>query len=163
MLYYYYPSKDELFFAVVEGAYAKLSAELAQALTPELSVELRIERTYRRIANLSEPELEVLRLVACEILKGTERLDRLVERFQRGHVALIARVVADGFADGTFDRSRHPLLVFMALMGLGGLPQIVRRFAGERLPFRDAPAGDALSLALVDVLLHGVAVRAASG
>lgn len=161
MLYYYYPTKDDLFFAVVEDVYQKISSELAEALAPALPVERRVERAYQRLAALSEPELLVLRLVACEILKGTERLDRLFERFQRGHIALMGRLVADGLGDGTFDRTRHPLVLLMALMGLGGLPQIIRRFAGARLPFPDAPAGDALSRELVDVLMHGVAARPA--
>ena len=159
MLYYYYPSKDELFFAVVEDAYGKVSADLAQALAPELPVEQRIERAYRRIAALSEQELVVLRLVLCEIIKGTARLGRLVDRFQRGHLALMAQLVADGLHDNTFDHTRHPLVVLMALLGIGGPPQIIRRFAGERVPFADAPAGETLSRALVDVLLHGVAAR----
>ncbi|HEY2404373.1 MAG TPA: TetR/AcrR family transcriptional regulator [Polyangiaceae bacterium] len=159
MLYYYYPSKDDLFFAVVEDVYGKVSADLADALKPELPVAMRVERAYQRIASLSDQEIQVLRLVICEILKGTERLDQLLDRFQRGHLGLMARVVADGLADGTFDRNRHPLLVLMALMGLGGLPQVIRRFAGARLPFRDALAGAALSLELVDVLLHGVAAH----
>ena len=162
MLYYYYPTKDDLFFAVVEDVYQKISGELVEALAPERSVEDRVERTYRRIAAFSEQELVVLRLVACEILKGTERLELLLERFQRGHVALMGRLVADGIGDGTFDRRRHPLVVFMALMGLGGLPQIIRRLAADRLPFPDAPAGDALSHELVQVLLHGVAPRPAA-
>ena len=35
MVYYYFPTKDELFLAVVEEVYAKLLADLASALAPE--------------------------------------------------------------------------------------------------------------------------------
>ena len=34
MVYYYYPSKEELFFAVVEETYSKLVADLGRALAP---------------------------------------------------------------------------------------------------------------------------------
>lgn len=157
MVYYYYPTKDELFFAVVEATYSQLVADLAQALAPDVSVEERLRRLYERIGVLSEAELRVLRLVMCEVLKGTTRLEPIVKRFQAGHVALIVATVRDAFAQGTFDRGRHPLVAMTALLGLAGIAQIACRFAADRLPFPGAPTGAALSAELVDVLLRGLA------
>jgi AcrR family transcriptional regulator len=160
MVYYYYPSKDELFFAVIEATYSKLVADLALALSPGVSVEERLRRLYERIGALSEAELRVLRLVVCELLKSTARFERIVQRFQVGHVALIASTVRDAFAQGTFDPSRHPLVAMVSMLGLGGAAQIACRFAANRLPFPGVPLGKELSAELVDVLLHGVARRA---
>lgn len=162
MVYYYYPNKDLLFFAVVDEAYAKLVADLAQALAPELNVEQRLQRFYERLGALSPSELRVLRLVVCEILKSTERFERLAERFQSGHVALIANLVQQAFAQGTFAAGRHPLVAMVSLVSLAGLAQVVARFAGRRLPFPGAPAGGELSSELVDVLLHGLSQPPAS-
>jgi len=80
-----------------------------------------------------------------------------VQRFQAGHVALIASTVRDAFAQGTFDTKRHPLVAMAAMLGLAGITQIMCKFAADRLPFPGAPAGKELSAELVDVLLHGVA------
>lgn len=157
MVYYYYPSKEELFFAVVEEAYAKLVADLALALAPDQSVEARLLCFYRRLGALSEAELRVLRLVACEVLKSTDRFERIAARFQSGHIALIAQAVQQAFAEGTFAAGRHPLVAMVSLVTLAGFGQIAARFAGARLPFPGAPSGAALSAGLVDVLLHGLA------
>ncbi len=161
MVYYYYPSKEDLFFAVVEDAYAKLVADLALALAPERSVEERFQRFYERLGALSESELRVLRLVATEVLRSSERFDRIAQRFQSGHIALIAQAVQQAFAEGTFASGRHPLVAMVSLLSLGGLAQFAARFAGDRLPFPGAPRGAELSAALVDVLLHGLSSPAA--
>lgn len=159
MVYYYYPSKDELFFAVVEATYSKLVADLGLALAPDVPVEERLRRFYQRLGALSLDELRVLRLVACEVLKSTARLERIVKRFQSGHVALIAATVREAFDRGTFHAERHPLVAMVSLLGLGGIAQIMCRFAADRLPFPGAPAAKELSAELVDVLLHGVASK----
>ncbi len=159
MVYYYYTSKDELFFAVVEATYSKLVADLALALAPNVKVEERLHRFYERLGALSDDELRVLRLVVCEVLKSTTRLERIVQRFQSGHVALIAATVRDAFADGTFDNARHPLVAMVSLVGLAGIPQIMCKVAADRFPFPGAPVGKELSAELVDVLLRGVSSR----
>jgi AcrR family transcriptional regulator len=161
MVYYYYPSKDELFFAVVEETYAKLVLDLGLALAPDVSVEERLRRLFERLGALSAAELRVLRLVATEVLKSTVRLERLVKRFQSGHVALIASTVRDAFAEGTFAPGRHPLVAMVSMAGLAGIAQIMCKFAGEHLPFPGAPAGKELSAELVDVLLRGVSTEPA--
>ena len=159
MVYYYYPSKDDLFFAVVEVTYSKLVADLALALSPEVGVEERLRRLYERIGALSDDELRVLRLVVCELLKATTRLERIVQRFQAGHVVLIASTVRDAFVQGTFDTKRHPLVAMVSMLGLAGIAQIMCKFAADRLPFPGAPVGADLSAELVDVLLHGLSSK----
>jgi AcrR family transcriptional regulator len=156
MVYYYYPSKEELFFAVVDQAYVKLVQDLSLALAPERSVEQRLLGFYERLGALSDAELRVLRLVLCELLKSTDRFERLAERFQSGHVALIAQAVRQAFSEGTFAAGRHPLLAMVSLVSLAGLAQTVARLAGSRSPFPGAPSGAQLSAELVDVLLHGL-------
>ena len=100
----------------------------------------RIQGLYQRLGALSPDELLVLRLVVREVLALPARLDRLIARFQRGHLPLILALVKDGFASGLFD-PRLPLpLVGAAMMVLGGPAQVILRVAGERGLFPPAPA-----------------------
>ena len=161
MVYYYFPSKDELFFGVVEELYQKLLADIEQAISAEVPVRERIERLYGRIARLSDEELLVMRLVLREMLTSNTRFARLRDRFKSGHVAQIARLVADGYASGAFDRRLHPMVAMLSMAGMGMVPQLIRRVLGDQLPFPGAPGGEELSRLLVDVLFNGT--RAAPG
>src|SRR5688500_20229561 len=49
MIYYYFPTKDELFLAVVEDVYAGLLDDLTAAMADEHPVEERLRRVYRRV------------------------------------------------------------------------------------------------------------------
>jgi AcrR family transcriptional regulator len=157
MVYYYYPSKDELFFAVVEETYQKLLADLERLLAPDTPVRERLARIFERVAAVSDEEVEMLRLVAHEGLLRSARFERLLERFQRGHVPLVLKTIFDGVRDGTLDGRRHPLVLLVATFGLAGPPQLIRRALGDRIPIPGAPSGEALAHELVDVLLYGIA------
>src|SRR5437868_8645727 len=63
MVYYYFPTKDELFFAVVDELYGKLLKDIEAAIAPDVPVRERVERLYARVARVSEEELLVMRLV----------------------------------------------------------------------------------------------------
>ena len=118
MIYYYFPTKDELFFAVVEEVYAASSGGLSNtALAPDAPTEERIRRLYVRMGQVDEAEFKVLRLVVREALISSARLDRLIERFLRGHIPLILSAVADGITEGKLRRDIHPALFMMAIFG----------------------------------------------
>jgi AcrR family transcriptional regulator len=156
MVYYYFATKDELFFAVVEELYKKLLEDIESAIAPDVTVPLRIERLYQRVARLSDDELLMMRLVAREALTSSSRFARLRQRFQTGHIALIARLVADGFGSGTFNPELHPMVAMLSVAGMGVVPQLVRRALDGSLPFPGAPAGEELSKQLVGILLRGI-------
>ena len=155
MVYYYFATKDELFFGVVEELYEKLLRDIELAIAPDVPVRERVERLYARVARLTDEELLVMRLVVREALTSNTRFARLRERFQTGHVPLIARLVADGYASGAFDRKLHPMVAMLSMAGLAAVPQLIRRVLDARLPFPDAPAGEELSKLLVGVLFSG--------
>jgi len=161
MIYYYFPSKDELFLAVIEQVYGKLLEDLGAALAGEQSVEERIRRAYRRVATMSAAEFDVLRMVVREALVSSERLGRVIERFRRGHVPMVIAMVMEGVARGDLARELPLPLILAAVGSLGLLPQVARRRLGDDVPALAAllPAPEALADALVDVLMHGVAAR----
>jgi AcrR family transcriptional regulator len=156
MVYYYFPSKDDLFLGVVEEVYVALLADLEAALRPSLPVPERIHRLYRRLGALSPDELVVMRIVVREVLALPARLDRLIARFQRGHLPLIMALVRDGFAAGLFDPQLPVPLVGAAMMVLGGPAQILLRVAGQRGLLPATAAGAPLAAALMRVFLGGV-------
>ena len=75
MIYYYFPTKDELFLAVVEEAYEKLVQDLDRALDPALPVRDRLERMFARVGALTDEE-QVLEAAALD-LKGVADVVRL--------------------------------------------------------------------------------------
>jgi AcrR family transcriptional regulator len=159
MVYYYFATKDELFFGVVEQLYERLLTDLEQATLPDVPVRERVERLYLRVARLTDEELLVLRLIVREALTSNTRFTRLRERFQSGHIALIARLIADGFGSGAFDRQLHPMVVMLSVAGMGVVPQLIRRALEGQLPFPGAPSGEELSRLLVGVLFSGTGTR----
>lgn len=156
MIYYYFPTKDDLFLAVVEDTYATLLERLGRALDPELSVEERIAEVYRMVSRLTPLDRQVIQLVVREALISSARLDRLIARFQRGHLPLVMQTVVEGVSDGTFRRDLHPALIMMCVFAVGIPPQLMRRVVGAKQPFSKLPRGDALAAQLADVLFTGL-------
>lgn len=162
MVYYYFPAKDELFFAVVEDVYAALVEDLARALSGGGGLAERMRRLYRRIGAMSEREAMTVRLILREILVSSARLARLLERFQRGHIPLVLAALADGVREGAVDRSIPPLLAVLVAFAVGAAPQFVLGHAGDRLPAAGVPRGPALADRLVEILLGGIGPRPAT-
>lgn len=159
MIYYYHPTKDDLFFAVVEETYEKFLAELEQALAKDVPLEERLVRLYERLGGATTDELEISRLVLQEALLSSTRFERLIERFLRGHLPLVLDTLLEGVKSGELDGTRHPWVLLMATFALAGPPQFVRRAIGNRLPVPGVPAGKQLARELVGVLLGGIAKR----
>ncbi len=157
MVYYYFPTKDDLFLAVVEEVYARLLRDFARALDPKLCFEDRISALYTRIGALSDDERRIIRLVVVEALMSSPRLVRLVERFKRGHVPLLLNLVADGLRHGALRSDIHPFVLMASTVSVGVLPQLVVRVLKEHLPEAAAADGEALIGQLQQVLFHGVA------
>jgi AcrR family transcriptional regulator len=160
MVYYYYPTKDDLFFAVVEAVYERFLEKLEAALAPAGTVEERLARLYRQLSEVTDEEVEMLRLIVRDVLTSSTRFERLLARFLRGHVPLVLRTLMAGLTDGTFDRRHHPIVLFFATFALAGPPQMIRRALGKKVPVPGAPEGAELAKAMLDVLLHGVKPRA---
>ena len=161
MLYYYFPSKDDLFLAVVEEVYRKLLGDLEEALAPAHGpARDRLGRLYARIAATGDDELAVVRMVLREVLLGSPRLSRLIERFQHGHVPLVLETLAAGQREGAI-RTDLPLpLLLLVTFGVGAVPQLVARNLGHLLgPAARLPPPARLAELLLEILLHGVAAR----
>jgi AcrR family transcriptional regulator len=156
MVYYYFPTKDELFFAVVEEVYAKLLDDFAAALDPQNPFEARIRQLYARLGALSPAERSILRLVVLEALTSSPRFSRLVERFKRGHIAMIVQLVRDGLTSEVLRTDVSPFVLMSSIVAIGALPQIVARLLGNELPTGPLPGHARLIEDLERVLFEGV-------
>jgi AcrR family transcriptional regulator len=155
MIYYYFPTKDDLFLAVVEEVYSALLSDLEQALSAHPDFERTAIALYRRIAGASPLELQVIRLIAREALSSGKRLKLLAQRMSRGHVPLILRAVGGGVARGDLRPDLHPVVLMGATLSLGTLPQIALRVLGEFLPVAP-PSREVLTEQLADALMNGI-------
>lgn len=162
MIYYYYPTKDDLFLAVVEERYADLLADLEEALATTKPVEQRITDLFLRIARLSDEELMVVRIVVREVLVSGERRKRIAERFGRGHLPLVLRTIADGVGSGQLRSDLPAPVLGISMFALALFPQVLRRLIGDNIPLPIAalvPQGEPLARMLADVVLHGITPR----
>lgn len=156
MVFYYYPTKDALFLAVVDEVYAKLLADLDRILVAgEGSVRDRLGRAFTRFGHASDDEIDVVRLVVREALVASDRFRAVLGRFRTGHVAMILRTLAEGVERGEIDDGLPLPVLLAATFGIGGVPQVMRRVAGKDLPFALPPA-DALAQTALGVLFDGI-------
>lgn len=159
MIVYYFPTKDDLFFAVVEELYGRLLDDFAKALAPGPPVRERLRHLFHRIGQLTPEELEVVQLIVREVLGSPTRIERLLIRFSRGHISLVMGLIGEGVRDGTFSRERHPLIALAATLALAGPAQVLARALPQRLAMKGSPSRDKMSDELLDVLMNGIADR----
>lgn len=152
MIYYYFPTKDDLFFGVVEDTYAVLLADLEAVLAAHTAFAARVGAIYLRLAAGSEAEADTVRLIVREAVSSSERLARLLERFKRGHIALVFRLIADGRSEGALAQDVPLPLAAIATGALGIVPQAILRTFGHATPEGAA----SLVGALTRVLLGGI-------
>ncbi|MFO0633162.1 MAG: TetR/AcrR family transcriptional regulator [Nannocystaceae bacterium] len=161
MIYYYFPSKDALFLAVVEEGYSRILADITAAMRAEQPVRERFHAIYRRLAALSELEFDIVRIVAREALVSSTRLQQLVARFGGGHVPVVLAAAQAGVADGTFD-ARHPLPALLAaVVASAVMPQILHRRLSTEVPALAGllPPPPAFADAMFDIMMTGATPR----
>ena len=150
MVYYYFRTKDDLFYAVVEAGYTRILEDVTRACDPALPPVERIRNLYHRIAAMDAREQEIIRLVIREVLVSSKRLTRLLARFQRGHFPVILQTLSDGVREGSIRADLSPLLLLPVVAAVGVVPH----FAVQRL-VPGAPRD--LADTFLEVLLHGIA------
>jgi AcrR family transcriptional regulator len=152
MIYYYFPSKDDLYLGVVEETYAALVADLEQVVETHEDFDTRVRHIYLRLAAGSRVESDTVRLILREAVISSERFSRLLERFKQGHIALVLRLVADGRREGKLAHDVPLPIAAIAVGALGVVPQAILQAFGHSTPEGAA----AMVGSLVRVLLGGI-------
>jgi len=163
MIFYYFPTKDDLFLAVVEEVYGKLVLDLSTELEGERPAAERLHGAFARLGRATDDEVEVIRLILREALlvPTSPRFSRLMARFREGHLAVVLRSLARGVEEGELDGSVPLPLLMMTTFAMGALPQILRRVAGHEPPFSLLPPPEPLATIAVGLLFRGIAAREA--
>ncbi len=161
MVYYYFPAKDDLFFAVIEDVYASLVGKLEKVLVADLASAAKIQAMYQVLAALSDDDLKVVRLIVKEGLSSSQRLSKIFERFSRGHVPLLLSMIFQGVQKGELRGDVPPIVLAITTLAVGLLPQIVaRRLREAEVPIASLfPSAEELANVLADVALHGLRVK----
>jgi AcrR family transcriptional regulator len=163
MITYYFPTKDDLFLAVLEQAYPKLLADLTAAVTNSGDGDLRekIERLYLHLHRVSDEEFAVVRILIREALVSSARLQKLFARFTGagGHVPLMMSLLAQGQEQRALRTDLPPLGLLVAAIALGMAPMLVRRRLGEL--GADVPTPDVAASVMSTILFEGIGARPA--
>jgi hypothetical protein len=77
----------------------------------------------------------------------------------RGHVPLVMAAIANGVARGEFDATIPAPFIFMAVLGLGPLPQMARRASRAMPIFSALPNAEDLADLSIDLLFRAVGAR----
>lgn len=162
MVSYYFPTKDDLFLAVVEEIYAALLRELDAVLAQPLSLAKRLEKVSVRIGRMTDHELDVVRIVVREALLSQQRLRRVFERFKRGHIPMLVGALGAAIAAGEIDDSIPIPVLIGATFGAIGIPQVMLRAVGSELPF-PVPTPEATAAAATRILFRGARKRRRRG
>lgn len=163
MLYYHFGSKEDLFRAVLEEAYARLGvAESALDLTraePIAGMRALVRFTWRYY--LEHPEF--IRLLNTENLHGGEHLKqaRNVTRLSSPLLAILTDLLKRGAAQGSFRAGLDPVLVYLTIASLAYF-YISNRFTLSRFLGRDlmTPGAQRKWLRhITDIVLAQIAAR----
>ena len=162
MIFYYFPTKDDLFLAVVEERYAGLVEDLSQALSADVPARERLGAMFQRLGAATDDELEVLRLVLREALlvPSSPRFSRMLARFREGHLPMLLTTLAEGVSRGEIEAAVPLPLVLLTTVAMGGLPQIAARLAGREPPFSSLPPPAELASQTLRLLFDGIGARA---
>jgi len=158
MLYYYFPTKENLFLAVVEEVYGKFLADLEVALDRRLPPTERLRGLFMRVAAMSPEEFRVLRIILREALVVSPRLAGLLARFARGHIPLVLTALRDARELGELDASVPEPAAVLGAAALAGAPQLALRVAREHLPALASalPAPEAVARICLRMFMRGL-------
>jgi len=162
MVYYYFPSKDDLFQAVVESVYRGLLAGVGEALRGDGRLSDKLRHVYARLWKMSDDEYAVVRLVLREAMVSAVRVQRLGALFAQGHVPLLFGALHEGLQEGAVREELPPVALAAATMALGMMPVLAWRVAGQRLmPELPLPPPEELGGIFASILLGGIGAASA--
>ncbi|WP_026454721.1 TetR family transcriptional regulator [Saccharomonospora iraqiensis] len=117
MLYYYFGSKERLFVAVLERAYAEIRAREQEVDVDHLDPVEALRRVVELTFDHHESHPEFVRLVAIENIHRAEHLARSTELAGLADPALdvLTRILDRGRAAGTFRADVDPLDVHLVI------------------------------------------------
>jgi AcrR family transcriptional regulator len=156
MIYYYFPTKDALWDAVIDEVYQRFLREIAAVMAAPGTLRARLREMARHIASLGDDERTVIRLALRDALMSNERRARLFARFQQGHIPLVLGAVARAQAQGELSAAAPLAMISFA----AGTALLSSQFLLGNLPLPNLPPDPALRTELMLTLLFdGIGAR----
>ncbi|QKH35911.1 TetR/AcrR family transcriptional regulator [Achromobacter pestifer] len=108
-IHYYFPGKDDLLYEAVEGYSARALAAV-RAIDASLSAQEQLDQYLSMMESRAcgSGELCLAGMLAAEVNSLPERVRGALQGFFRAHEAWLARVLAEGAAQGTMKFSGTP-------------------------------------------------------
>lgn len=156
MVYYYFPTKDDLFLAVIERHYAPLSQQIIEAISAGPSFDERVRSLYDRFGAMSDEEFVVVRLMLRESLVSSERLNRVFERMMKGHTPAMLALLTDGIASGHVASDVNPAAALVTMAVLAIAPQVLLRRLAASVESVELPKPAEMAKQMATVALRGV-------
>ena len=154
MIYYYFPTKDALWDAVIDAVYQPFVVELGALLAQPTSVRERLAAIAAYVAGLAEVERAVVRMALRDALLSAERRQRLFARFAHGHVPMVFQMIAAAQQRGELVEAPTAMVMFMAGVAVLGAQLVL----GD-LPLPGLPEGQARLDAALTLLFDGIGRR----
>jgi AcrR family transcriptional regulator len=157
MVYYYFPTKDDLFLAVIEDVYATVLPDIAGLLTAEAPLRAKLGRVMDRLAGGGEAEGAVMRIAVRDILVSSTRRALLFARFERGHIPIVLQAMMRAERAGEL---RTDVPTAMKVFSAGAVA-VLGSLVLQHLPLPGLPPADLRRELALDLLFDGIAARAA--
>jgi AcrR family transcriptional regulator len=152
-IYSYFPSKDDIFFALAEEGFALLNANHTRTIDLEALAPLdRVRAMFLGLYEFSVAHPEYFALIFVD--RTVPRISKEYERFAVAHEmkARLMNEVQRLIEAGTFPKSVHPYTVFRLLM-VAVVGVAVLRLSGRLAPTENA---DDIAADMLDVTLTGL-------
>jgi AcrR family transcriptional regulator len=146
MIYYYFGSKERLYLAVLEGAYAAIRQQEAtldlEQQTPEQALAVLVASTF----DYYEAHPEFVRLVMNENIMGGVHMKRskAIGKLNVTVIDAVRRILARGEKAGAFRRGIDPIELHMTISALG-IFNVANRATFSTIFRRDMSSPKALS------------------
>lgn len=120
MLYYYFGSKEGLYSAVLEQAYADIRASEATLALEDLAPLSALRRLIEFTFDYEDSHPDFVRLIAIENIHQAQYLTRLptIQRVNADVIATLDSILARGWAEGVFGRQCSAVDVHLMISGL---------------------------------------------
>jgi AcrR family transcriptional regulator len=117
MIYYYFDSKEGLYAAVLEAAYATIRREEQTIELDHLDPVAAIRRLAELTFDHHESSPDFIRLVSIENIARAEHMAKFssFSELNSPAIAVIGKILDRGYADGSFSRRIEPLDLHMMI------------------------------------------------
>lgn len=121
-IYLYFENKDDVLISIFEDRISRLLEILQGVVESEAPVEERVRKIVELQLGLLEGQRDLAEVITVNLRQSSRLLKQYAAPLFTKYLELMARVVADGQAEGTFRADIHPKVAARALWGgLDGL------------------------------------------